>query len=390
MSTKAIKLKQQPKTKPLHFAEREPEELDNPGGSDPDNPGDRQDFSPDLDEEGLDPVHELFDEPDAQKVQLFRQEPVIYQNQKISGFIMNLPTYADLGWIAEQFGGGRYLLKLVVNARYKKTRVVEIAGQPRFHPSLAAPDGQAAEPNPQPPIKPIQPATGRMINGIPIDTDDESFIRMAQRMAMLNHFFPPPKDINDTLLQMVLSKNKEDDVETLLEKLDKLKSLAQALTPEATGESDGTGGIIGQVIGVIGEMVKHQAGQQPARRVAIPEKTTETVVENSVESPRIEAIEEIKNVPNVREIAQQGATYIVNAFMAEPPVSEQECADLILHQLGPFTPEIKAEIIKGRGPLTNLAKLILLENYDVDSDTVKIFLLYFEKVFAIITAETVA
>ena len=350
-----------------------------------------------------DPLSALFDGLPDSRVQLFRTGPMNYNGEKISGYLCDLDQSCDLSWINANYGGGIYTLRKTVRGRYTQQRTVEIAGRPRLDPPGAA--GAAASM-----AAPMPSAGSRVLanvgadvayKGIPLTGSNEEFVRMVERLSLIKHYFPEPTNINDTLLKMLLEKQSDTGLDGILKNMEKARELIDRLSPGENG-----GGETGSILNLIGKgldtfkalLEKRGTPPAPAPGSAVepigfqPVPLPELITERPANVPESNPLPGEKEMPNFREMANQGCSIIVDSFMSEPtdPNPEKLVAitvDMVKMQLPSLTPEIKAEMIRNRAALNGIGRLILNERYEIDPQLVQNFNLFFDQVFDILTSE---
>lgn len=375
---------------PKNQIEDEPDPLDSPSDPNPveNPPSDLAAFS--VEEE---PISELFATlDDGGKIQLYRIEPRMIGTEKISGFLTDLPEGADMEWIKNQYGGGRYSIRQLVRGRYQGQKNIEIAGRPRVDPPSR--DLSAQPPAPDKPAPAGIPHNQVMFEGIPIDAEDAVFLKMLRNMQLLKAAFPEKPDINDTLLTLLLQDRKNNngsDLTTILDNMNKLKELAETVTPAAgSAPTDTFSLVIAKGIELIGKAIEAQQRGPAPRQIAAPvteiRSAAQPVIipESTPENPQKT---EVSAMPNVREMANAACTIMVESFMADPPLPAKQAAAVIEHQIGPLDPAVKTQISSQKTVLEGMARLILSERFDTDPDLVQKFSLYFNQVYDIITAE---
>lgn len=346
-----------------------------------------------------DPLSALFDGLPDSRVQLFRTGPMNYNGEKISGYLCDLDQSCDLSWINANYGGGIYTLRKTVRGRYTQQRTVEIAGRPRLDPPGAA--GAAAL------VAAPMPAAGSRVlsnvgadvayKGIPLTGSNEEFVRMVERLSLIKHYFPEPTNINDTLLKMLLEKQSDTGLDGILKNMEKARELIDRLNP-----SDNGGGETGSILNLIGKgldtfkalLEKRGAAPAPMPLSAVepagfqPVATPELITERPADVPTTNPLPESEPMPNFRDMANRACSIVVDSFMNEPEQNPVGLTvDMVLSQLPPLTPEIKAEIIKNKAALVGIGRLILNERYETDPQLVQNFNLYFEEVLDILTGE---
>lgn len=346
-----------------------------------------------------DPLSALFDGLPDSRVQLFRTGPMNYNGEKISGYLCDLDQSCDLSWINANYGGGIYTLRKTVRGRYTQQRTVEIAGRPRLDPPGAA--GAAAL------VAAPMPAAGSRVlsnvgadvayKGIPLTGSNEEFVRMVERLSLIKHYFPEPTNINDTLLKMLLEKQSDTGLDGILKNMEKARELIDRLNP-----SDNGGGETGSILNLIGKgldtfkalLEKRGSAPVPMPLPPIepagfqPVSTPELITERPADVPTTNPLPESEPMPNFRDMANRACSIVVDSFMNEPEQNPVGLTvDMVLSQLPPLTPEIKAEIIKNKAALVGIGRLILNERYETDPQLVQNFNLYFEEILDILTGE---
>jgi hypothetical protein len=173
------------------------------------------------------------------RIQLLRLEPRLWNTKAIYGYLCELHPGDTLQTIADNFGGGVYVVRQVIRGRFRRQKQVRIAGDPRVvHP----PPSDASAPYFASSEKPSA-ASGQIptvnIQGVHVPVDDfESIKRVVLFTKAVDAAFPKPPDINETLLGLLL--NRGDRPVNVLEQAEQFATLAEKLK-SLTGDSGGGG-----------------------------------------------------------------------------------------------------------------------------------------------------
>lgn len=334
------------------------------------------------------------------KVELYRSSPQYWGGQQIDGFICRLMPGQDIQWIKENCGGGRYWIRKRIAGRFVDQRALRIAGMPKVE---SPPPPQAAPEAATRPDVTIDTPIGQ----IPIGGSSQEFIAIVERMAIIKAAFPPPPpptDINAVLLQHILNGGKIN-LNEQLETINALTELGEKLGGKGGDQPDSIVGLLGKGLEAFTTLVQAQGGRKgPAPGTyphppALPRPTAAPIpIDGPVETrPEVNNIggQETAQPPqkesetmNVKALASHAAVNIVQAYLSDPPKTEQETVDVLNFILDGITPEIKAQIKTFQPVLRNMAQM----NYDgqIDPETPREekekFLLFFDNVFATFTA----
>lgn len=342
-----------------------------------------------------DDFSEFFDDTaENVKVQLYRTAPVSVNGQKIDGFLRYIFPGEDIASIAENYGGGTYSVKKLINSRFAGHRSLSIAGLPKVG-ILPPADGISGDP-----AKNTDNAGNLIeINGVMVGGEDAIFIKQMRQVAMYKTMFPEKESINDTLLKMVLSQQGGNGgFESILNNVDKIGTLMDRMAPSSGGSS--TWIDLGkEAIKAFGQFVE-KAGRSPGGIPPAQKIIPETVPDNQLIPGRqiIEKLpENIENTvgkvddmsennnetvePSWSQIAEKASSYIVGGFIMEPVQPESDTV-LVLRQVLPaFDRAGLDQVYDNRKSLSLVAKSILSNEIEVTPEVSEKFILYFNNVF---------
>lgn len=328
----------------------------------------------------VDPFQGLFG-PDVEggKVELYRLHPETWGNLELKGFLRLLTPVDDLTSIASQYGGGLYrLVQRSAAGRIVRHRSITISGPPRTSSNHVAPsdDDRAADGD----RVAVKTPLGEM--RVPLTGNDEAFLKMVERLAMIRHAFPEREDVNDRLLQIALQKTEPGAT------LESLLSIAEKIVTMTAGSDKSTTGttwldIAREALNGFKEYV-HAAGA--VRPGAAPLKTGSLP---QIPNTAGAAAPQLEHQPgadmNLSLLAEKAASYLVAGYIATPRMQPPETAEIIGAILPPLTDTVRAEIRAKQSTLFLIARAILTNQTDTDETDAETFRLYFQETFNILT-----
>lgn len=353
------------------------------------------DFAREVIDTEPDEFAELFDGADDGGnviVELYRKAPAFFNGQPITGFVSSLEPGTTIQMIKNAYGGGRYLIKKRIDGQWAGQWRLVISGPPKLE-SLP-PVGSPAGPTPAPDLEPVS------INGVPVGGSDEQFIKMMQRIAMIKAAFPPPPDINATLVSHLLNNSSNQaKMSDNIEMINAIVDLGEKLGARGSDTPTDILGLAGKAIDAFGKIVDARSGatrpvpgtytgKRPLPAPVVPGIApvkaigTDLNPENEVK-PEAETTKEEQEAMNPKQLAAIAITNIIASYITDPPLSVDETVEMLNFTLDGITPEIKQQIGGFKTILRNMAIVQFNDQFDQvpNPEDRKKFLLFFDEVF---------
>ena len=332
------------------------------------------------------------------RVQLYRKEPTHLDGVRIDGFLQYLTSGTNIGHVENRYGGGLFEIRQLTGNKWSQIKRFRIGGLPKLPAPAEAAAPKAPQPAPEssPNTAPTVP-NSITVEGIPIGGTNQEFITMMERLAAVRAMFPPPRDINADLLQLIIAQSNKGsgsglNIKDISETVSAIKEIAGSL-----GEGGGGGDwkdLLKEGLGAFKaylETVRTAPARKPT--AMIPANTTQI---QSQKAPQITAKQpetrpqeppEESNDMSIQNIAEKSCAIIVIGYMAEPQQTPEEVNQVLAVRLPKMEPATK-ELIKGfKDHLYQASRSMLTAEYDVGTEDIEKFRLFFDNTFAIFTGD---
>lgn len=339
------------------------------------------------------------DGSDNVTVQLQRIAPAYHNNIKIAGFIRYLNAGEDIGSISNQYGGGTYMVRKLVNGKFSEHRRLSISGNPKTDippTSLTGIDNVGSLNDTG-----LTDYETTEIDGVKVGGSDAAFMRMVRQIKLYKELFPERETINDTLMKIVLSQKNGGGFESILNNVDKIGTLVDRLAPAGGGSGNTNWMDLAQsAIKAFSQFVQKAGQNQPgiARPVKMsidnPAVTRQISENDDVGSPGNSDIitrganqmttENSEPIPLTREqIIEKACSYIVGGFIQDPLMPVKDTVLVMKNVLPAFDQAGLDEIYGNKKSLLLVGKSILSNSIATDIDIIEKYSLYFNNVIDI-------
>ena len=375
-----------------------------------------------VDQDEPDPFEALFacaEETDESVVVQLRRtgpkttvpDPVTGAPVSLAGYLEDLPPGLSSyeGYVAEKWGGGKYLAQRKLNGQIKKNASFEIGGvPPKITPTSPPPPPKPkveTESNAGKPVVENGPTirVGKM--DVPLSASMQQIQEMAIVVKSLEQMFPEkpvPPDINAELLKLLMERdqNPSNPLDSFHSVIGLVESV-KGLIPESAGGGEGGASwkdIIDKGITALngfieannsGRQVRPQSPRPPHRApgtvtAALPAPAATTV--NTEPNPTTDQIQESPEMsaqPTKKEIAAMAVANIVAHFI-EARTEPAEVVQL-LDNIVPLSKEDRGQLVPFKGMLKNMGVSQISEYRLDDPQYVKDWPGYFGEVFDLFT-----
>lgn len=195
-------------------------------------------------------------------VELYRTAPKYHDGQTVAGFIDNLSPGSDRAFIARNYGGGEYWIKVRNSlGHYVQNHRILIAGEPLPSPKRRSESDDSKTDRPE-----IAAGGGREFDGVRVGNWNQMMADLQQMMVIKSILREP--DQNMELVRMLTQREKAPDLMAQASQFFEMFNKLREFLPESDGGGSGGGeniwAVIKEALKAVPKLIEARAGSGAA------------------------------------------------------------------------------------------------------------------------------